>query len=72
MSAERNALAGAASNGSVCWLSRSNVQVSGKTNVGHRVPSPARCPMLELHAWEHARAVLRGGGEGNLTSLPDS
>ncbi len=27
--------------------------------------------MLELHAWEHARAVLRGGGNGNATSLPD-
>src|SRR5882724_5509488 len=27
--------------------------------------------MLELHAWEHARAVLRGGGSGNRASLPD-
>jgi hypothetical protein len=61
MSAKRNAFAGAASNGSVCWLPRSNVQVAGTTNVGTRVLSAVRCPMLELHAWEHARAVLRGG-----------
>ena len=27
--------------------------------------------MLELHAWEHARAVLRGGGGSNVVSLPD-
>src|ERR1700694_5341891 len=72
MSAERNALAGAASNDSVCWLPRSNVQVVGKANAGNRVLSKVRCPMLELHAWEHARAVLRGGGSGNRVPLPDS
>src|SRR5260370_5221534 len=27
--------------------------------------------MLKLHAWEHARAVLKGGGSGNRASLPD-
>ena len=26
---------------------------------------------LELHAWEHARAVLRGGDGSNVASLPD-
>jgi Integrase core domain len=26
---------------------------------------------LELHACEHARAVLRGGGGSNVVSLPD-
>jgi len=37
MSAERNALAGAASNGSVGRLSLSNVQVVPKANAGNRV-----------------------------------
>src|SRR5271157_3291394 len=27
--------------------------------------------MLELHEWKHSRAVLRGGGGGDVTSLPD-
>ena len=27
--------------------------------------------MLERHAWKRARAVLRGGGCGNVSSLPD-
>jgi len=27
---------------------------------------------LELHEWKHSRAVLRGGGGGNVTSLPDA
>jgi len=27
--------------------------------------------MLELHEWKHSRAVLRGGGGGEVTSLPD-
>ena len=31
----------------------------------------ARCPMLEPDARKPARPVLRGGGEGDLTSLPD-
>jgi hypothetical protein len=26
---------------------------------------------LELHEWKHSRAVLRGGGDGDVTSLPD-
>ena len=26
---------------------------------------------LELHEWKHSRAVLRGGGGGDVTSLPD-
>ena len=30
-----------------------------------------RCSMLELHASKGARAVLRGGGAGDSTSLPD-
>ena len=54
-----------------CWLPRSNVQVTCTANAGNRVLSEVRWPMLELHAWKHARAVLRGGGEGDLTSLPD-
>ena len=28
--------------------------------------------MLELHEWQHSRAVLRGGGGGDVTSLPDT
>src|SRR3954447_3509435 len=27
---------------------------------------------LELHEWRHSRSVLRGGGDGNVTSLPDA
>ena len=27
---------------------------------------------LELHEWKHSRAVLRGGGGGDVTSLPDA
>ena len=27
---------------------------------------------LELHEWKHSRAVLRGGGGGDVTSLPDT
>ena len=42
MSAERNALAGAASNGSVCRLSLINVQVVLKANAGNRVLSAVR------------------------------
>ena len=30
-----------------------------------------RCPMLEPYALKGARTVLRGGGGGDLTSLPD-
>ena len=30
-----------------------------------------RCSMLEPYALKGACTVLRGGGEGNLTSLPD-
>jgi hypothetical protein len=52
-------------------LCPSIVQVAFKANAGNRVLSEVRWPMLELHAWKHARAVLRGGGEGDLTSLPD-
>src|SRR5208337_218390 len=33
---------------------------------------PLICPeRLELHEWKHSRAVLRGGGGGDVTSLPD-
>ena len=65
-------------------LCRSNVQVDPKANgatasrKGCRRPaeptgriSQGRCSMLELHASKGARAVLRGGGAGNSTSLPD-
>ena len=27
---------------------------------------------LELHEWKHSRAVLRGGGGGDVASLPDT
>src|SRR3954468_16636655 len=37
---------------------------------GSRVPRGA-FERLELHEWQHSRAVLRGGGDGNVTSLPD-
>jgi hypothetical protein len=43
MSAACKTLAGAASNGSVCWLPRSNVQVIRKTNAGHRVREAKQC-----------------------------
>jgi hypothetical protein len=33
--------------------------------------SQGRCLMLELLALKGARAVLRGGGVGNNSSLPD-
>src|SRR4051794_24696364 len=35
----------------------------------NRVPRGA-FERLELHEWKHSRAVLRGGGGGNATSLP--
>jgi hypothetical protein len=35
-----------------------------------RVPRGA-FERLELHEWKHSRAVLRGGGDGDVTSLPD-
>ena len=38
---------------------------------GEAAPSKGRLLRLELHAWEHARAVLRGRGDGDMISLPD-
>ena len=38
---------------------------------GEAAPSKGRLLRLELHAWEHARAVLRGGDGSNVASLPD-
>ena len=61
-----------------CWcgLPRQRVSAPGQyragvsTEVEHRVPQGA-FERLERHAWKHARAVLRGGGGGNIISLPD-
>jgi len=52
-----------------CRLQRSNVEMrSSKERIAcHTV----RFPMLEPYAGKLARPVLRGGGEGDLTSLPD-
>ena len=38
---------------------------------GEAAPSKGRLLRPELHAWEHARAVLRGGDGSNVVSLPD-
>src|SRR4051812_27175516 len=51
-------------------LCRSTVQVDPKAN-GATASRPRRCSMLEPDALKGARPVLRGGGGGDPTSLPD-
>jgi hypothetical protein len=60
-----------------CWcgLPRQRVSAPGQYRTGvsmlrRRVPQGA-FERLERHAWKHACAVLRGGGGGNIISLPD-
>ena len=62
-------LAGAASPGTRKRLWVSIVQVR-QHRLKHRVLRGAFA-RLKLHAWKRARAVSRGGGGGNITSLPD-
>ena len=62
-------LAGAASPGNRKRPRVSIVQVR-QHRLKHRVLRGAFA-RLKLHAWKRARAVSRGGGGGNATSLPD-
>lgn len=62
-------LAGAAAPGTRKRLWVSSVQVR-QPRLTHRVLRGAFA-RLKRHAWTRARAVSRGGGGGNATSLPD-
>jgi hypothetical protein len=50
---------------------RSNAQAGPKANGEAACLPKARCPMLEPYASKGACTVLRGGGAGNSSSLPD-
>ncbi len=67
LSAREN-VAGAVPHSHVCRRQVSIVQACQR-RLMHRVP-PGAFERLERHAWQHARAVLRGGGGGTPSPYP--